>query len=197
MVLLRWTILVQILPWSDHSILHSWPWVQEHSFILPWPSLWWSFQWEESCSENFAMWFLLAYFVSWRSCLLPILWLLSIIREISRWNKISLNPILVVEIFNVWGIDFMDPFPTSHGYQYILVIVDYVSKWIEAVTCKSNDHKVVVKFLKENIFSHFGSPRAIISDGEKYFCNCTFEGLMKKYCINHKVATHYHPQTSG
>ena len=103
-----------------------------------------------------------------------------------------LNPILVVEIFDVWGIDFMGPFLISHGYQYILV-ADYVSKWIEVVGCKSNDHRVVVNFLKENVFSRFGFPRAIISDGGKYFCNRTFEALMRKYCINHRVATPYHP----
>ena len=94
-----------------------------------------------------------------------------------------LNAILVVEIFNVWGIDFMGPFPISHGYQYILVAIDYVSKWIEAVACKINDHKIVINFLKENVFSHFGFPSAIISDGGKYFCSRTFEALMRKYCI--------------
>jgi len=79
-----------------------------------------------------------------------------------------LNLILVVEIFNVWGIDFMGLFPMSHGYQYIFVAVDYVSKWIEAVTCRTNDQKVVVDFLKENVFSHFSFPHAIISDAEKF-----------------------------
>ena len=75
-----------------------------------------------------------------------------------------LNPILEIELFDVWGIDFMGPFPNSFGYQYILVAVDYVSKWVEAIPCKTNDNKIVVKFLKENILSHFGTPRAIISD---------------------------------
>ena len=92
-----------------------------------------------------------------------------------------LNPILLVEIFDVWGNNFMDPFPISRGYQYILMAIDYISKWIEAVACRSNDHKVVVNFLKENVFSCFGFPRAIISDGRKCFCNCTFEALMRKY----------------
>ncbi|KAL6330151.1 hypothetical protein AAG906_040071 [Vitis piasezkii] len=59
----------------------------------------------------------------------------------------------------------MRPFPMSFGYSYILVGVDYVSKWVEAVPCKHNDHRVVLKFLKENIFSRFGVPKAIISDG--------------------------------
>ena len=63
-----------------------------------------------------------------------------------------LHPILVLEIFDVWGIDFMGPFPTSFGKLYILLAVDYVSKWVEAIATSTNDHKVVVKFLKENIF---------------------------------------------
>ena len=82
-----------------------------------------------------------------------------------------LNPILIVEIFYVWGIDFMGPFPNSYGYLYILVDVDYVSKWAEAVACKTNDHKFVVQFLKDTIFARFGTPRAIISDRGKNFCN--------------------------
>ena len=90
-----------------------------------------------------------------------------------------LNLILVVEIFNVWGIDFMGLFPMSHGYQYILMVVYYISKWIEVVACRSNDHKLVVNFLKENVFSLFGFPRVIISVGGKYFCNRTSKVLMK------------------
>ena len=88
-----------------------------------------------------------------------------------------LNPILVVELFDVWGINFMGPFPTSYGNTYILVGVDYVSKWVEAIPCKTNDHRVVLKFLKANIFSRFGVPKAIISDG---FYNKPFENLMAK-----------------
>ena len=66
-----------------------------------------------------------------------------------------LNPILEIEIFDCWGIDFMGPFPSSFGFVYILVAVDYVSKWIEAISCQNNDSKTVVKFLKENILSRF------------------------------------------
>ena len=91
----------------------------------------------------------------------------------------------------------MGPFPSLFGYLYILVAVDYVSKWIEAIPCKTNDHRLVLRFLKENIMSRFGTPRAIISDEGTHFCNKYFEVLMKKYGITHKVATPYHPQTSG
>jgi hypothetical protein len=59
-----------------------------------------------------------------------------------------LNPIFVLEIFDYWGIDFMGSFPSSFGYQFILVAVDYVSKWVEAIASRTNDHRVMVKFLK-------------------------------------------------
>ena len=65
----------------------------------------------------------------------------------------ALNPILIVDVFVVWGIDFMGPFPMSFGHSYILVGVDYVSKWVEAIPCRSNDHKVVLKFSQgEHLF---------------------------------------------
>ena len=108
-----------------------------------------------------------------------------------------LHPIQVVEIFDVWGIDFMGPFPNSFGNLYILLAVDYVSKWVEAMSCKTNDNKVVISFIKSNIFSRFGIPRAIISDRGTHFCNFSFESLMKKYSVTHRLATPYHLQTSG
>nr|CAN61491.1 hypothetical protein VITISV_001646 [Vitis vinifera] len=112
-------------------------------------------------------------------------------------NMMPLNPILIVDLFYVRGIDFMRPFPMPFGYSYILVGVDYVFKWVEAVPCKHNDHRVVLKFLKENILPRFGVPKAIISDGGTHFCNKPSETLLAKYEVKHKVATPYHPQTSG
>ncbi|GJS17132.1 putative nucleotidyltransferase, ribonuclease H [Tanacetum coccineum] len=116
---------------------------------------------------------------------------------ISRRDQMPMNPILVVEIFDVWGIDFMGPFPTSHGNVYILVAVDYVSKWVEAEATKTNDHSVVLKFVKKNIFARHGIPKAIISDGGSHFKNFKFGKLLKHYGVNHRIATPYHPQTSG
>ena len=81
---------------------------------------------------------------------------------------------MIVYIFDVWGIDFTGPFPKSFGNEYILVAMDYVSKWVEAMPYRSNDSKVVVKFLKEHILSHFSIPRAIISDRKTHFCNRIF-----------------------
>ena len=107
------------------------------------------------------------------------------------------TPILVCEIFDVWGIDFMGPFPSSFGNQYIVLAVDYVSKWVEAKATRTNDARVVVDFLKTNIFSRFGTPKAIISDRGTHFCNRVVETVLKKYGVTHRVSTAYHPQTNG
>ncbi|XP_076905530.1 uncharacterized protein LOC143561293 [Bidens hawaiensis] len=89
---------------------------------------------------------------------------------------------------------FMGPFPNSYVYLYILVVVDYVSKWVEAVSTRTNDHFVVCKLVQSNIFSRFGIPKVIISDDGSHF---TFGKLLKCYSVNHQIATPYHPQTSG
>ena len=75
-----------------------------------------------------------------------------------------LNFILEVEIFDAWGIDFMSPFPSSRSNKYILVDVDYVSKWMEATASPTNDSRVVAKLFKRIFFPYFGFPRVLISD---------------------------------
>ncbi|GKB89573.1 reverse transcriptase domain-containing protein, partial [Tanacetum coccineum] len=96
----------------------------------------------------------------------------------------------------VFDADFMGPFPSSRGNKYILVAVDYLSKWVEAKALPTNDARVVVKFLK-SLFSRFGAPRAIISDRGTHFCNDKFDRVMSKYGVTHRLSTAYHPQTSG
>ncbi|KAM0986170.1 hypothetical protein ACFX2C_013369 [Malus domestica] len=80
----------------------------------------------------------------------------------------------------------MGPFPSSFGFTYILLAVDYVSKWVEVKAIRTNDSKVVADFVKTNIFSRFGMPRVLISDGGSHFCNRTIEALLKKYHVTHK-----------
>ncbi|GJU95799.1 reverse transcriptase domain-containing protein [Tanacetum coccineum] len=106
------------------------------------------------------------------------------------------NAIQVCEIFDVWGIYFMGPFPSSHGNKYILVAVNYLSKWVEAKALPTNDARVVVKFLK-SLFARFGTHRAIINHRGTHFCNDKFAKVMSKYGVTHRLATAYHPQTSG
>nr|GFA97978.1 reverse transcriptase domain-containing protein [Tanacetum cinerariifolium] len=116
--------------------------------------------------------------------------------KISQRDEMPHNSIQVCEIFDIWGIDFMGPFPSSKGNKYILVAVDYISKWVEAKALLTNDARVVVKFLK-SLFSRFGTPREIISDRGTHFCNDQFTRVMIKYGVTHRLATSYHPQTSG
>nr|GFB09825.1 hypothetical protein [Tanacetum cinerariifolium] len=94
-------------------------------------------------------------------------------------DEMSQNAIQVCEIFDVRGIDFMGPFPNSKGNKYILVAVDYRSKWVEAKALPTNDARVVVKFLK-SLFSQFATPKAIISDRGTHFYNDQFAKVMSK-----------------
>ncbi|CAN6688376.1 unnamed protein product [Malus baccata var. baccata] len=101
------------------------------------------------------------------------------------------------QLLSIKGIDFMGPFPSSHGFLYILLVVDYVSKWVEAKATRTNDSRMVTDFIRTNLFARFGMSRVIISDGGSHFCNRTIEALLRKYNVNHKVLTPYHPQTNG
>nr|GEV96251.1 reverse transcriptase domain-containing protein [Tanacetum cinerariifolium]GEX15283.1 reverse transcriptase domain-containing protein [Tanacetum cinerariifolium] len=116
--------------------------------------------------------------------------------KISQRDEMPQNSIQTCEIFDVWGIDFMGPFPSSRGNKYILVAVDYLSKWVEAKALPTNDARVVCKFLK-SLLARFGSPRAIISDRGTHFYNDQFSKVMLKYEVTHRLSTAYHPQTSG
>ena len=108
-----------------------------------------------------------------------------------------MNPIIIVEIFDVWGIDFMGPFPPSFGFEYILLAVDYVSKWTKSVATKACDHNAMLKFLETHIFSRFGCPHTIISDNGAHFIHTQVKAFLKKNGVNHKMSTPYHPKTNG
>ena len=109
----------------------------------------------------------------------------------------SLKPILPCEVFDIWKIDFMRPFSSSFENLYILLVVDYVSKWVEAIPTRTNYSFVVFSLLIANIFFRFGTSKAIISDQGTHLCNWTIEALIKKYGVQHRVLTSYHPQTNG
>ncbi|XP_019434681.1 PREDICTED: uncharacterized protein K02A2.6-like [Lupinus angustifolius] len=108
-----------------------------------------------------------------------------------------LNNIQEIEVFDCWGIDFMGPFPPSCSQVYILVAVDFVSKWVEAVAAQNDDVKTVIKFFKRNIFSWLGTPRVLISDGGSHFCNAQLEKVLQHYGVRHKVSSPYHRQKNG
>ena len=103
-----------------------------------------------------AKWFLLAI-MRCRKC--------QIQGGITSRHEMPLNFNLQVELFDVWGIDFMGPFPKSKDCEYNLVAVDYVSKWVEALPCIATEARHVRKMFQEIIFPRFGTPRMVISDG--------------------------------
>ena len=109
----------------------------------------------------------------------------------------TMNYNLIIEPFDVWGMDYMGPFTVSNGYTHILVAVDYVTKWVEAIPTAHADAATSVKMIKEIIFPRFGVPRFLITDGGSHFINGTFRKMLYKYGVTHRVASPYHPQTSG
>ncbi|CAM8983325.1 unnamed protein product [Rhodiola kirilowii] len=117
--------------------------------------------------------------------------------NIARRDEMPQKGILEVEIFDVWGVDFMGPLPSSQGNSFILVAVDYVSKWVEAIASPSCDAKVVIKMFMKIIFPRFGVPRAVISDNGSHFKEKRFESMLKKHGIFHRCSTPYHPQANG
>ena len=117
--------------------------------------------------------------------------------NISKRNEMPLQGILVVHLFYVWGIDLMGPFTSSFSNIYILLAMDYVSKWVEATACPRNNATTVVGFIQRNILSGFGAPRTIISDEGSHFSNKVFLKLMSRYGIKHMMGLGYHPQSNG
>ena len=91
----------------------------------------------------------------------------------------------------------MGPFPLSFNNLYILLAIDYVSKWVEAIPTRTNDARVVASFLRSHIFTRFGTPRALITNGGTHFYNKLVDIVLRKYGVQHRTALAYHPQTNG
>ena len=117
--------------------------------------------------------------------------------NINRRDEMPLQGILVVQIFYVWGIDFIGPFPLSFGNTYVLLAMDYVSKWVEVIVCQRNDANTVIGFIQRNILNRYGAPRIIISDKISHFANKLFVKLISIYNVRHAMGLAYHPQSNG
>ena len=94
--------------------------------------------------------------------------------NISKRDEMPMRPILEVEIFDLYGIDFMGPFPPYDGKEYILVAVNFVSKWVEEIPTRTNDHREALRFVTRYIFTRYGCSRAIISDDGSNFNNAHY-----------------------
>src|SRR6266511_1044949 len=113
-------------------------------------------------------------------------------------GKNELHPIVVREPFYQIGIDIVGPLPlTSLGNKYIIVAIDYFTKWTEAKALKEATAEEVATFIYEEIICRHGPPRRIISDRGTHFNNKIVEELLKKFGTKHRLSTPYHPKTNG
>jgi hypothetical protein len=80
---------------------------------------------------------------------------------------------------------------------HILVVVDYVTKWVEAIPTKSADGETLLKMLKDVILPRFGVPRYLMTGRGSHFIHGGFRKTLARYDVNHTIASAYHPQTSG
>lgn len=104
---------------------------------------------------------------------------------LTKRNEIPQNYILEVELFDLWEIDFMGPYPPLYSYKYILVAVEYVSKWVKVIATTTCDAQIVFQFLKKHIFTRYGVPKGLVSDGGSHFYNKQMEKLLHKYGVMH------------
>jgi hypothetical protein len=100
---------------------------------------------------------------------------------------------LQIDTFDVWGMDFMGPFLNLEGSKYILVAIDYVSKWVEVLPCQAIGVMHSKRMFHEVIFLRYGVPRIVIGDGGSHFIDQTFQKALTKVGVDHRNATLYHP----
>ncbi len=94
-------------------------------------------------------------------------------------------------------MDFMGPFPQSKKQNtFLLVIVDYFTKWVELFPLRDGKIQKVVKILREEIFTRWGVPKILISDRGPQFTSSILSELCKTWGVIHKLTTSYHPQTN-
>jgi hypothetical protein len=113
-------------------------------------------------------------------------------------DEMPLNPQIVLEPFDRWALDFIGPInPPSNQKVYILVCTDYMTKWVEAKALHRATEEAVIKFLFTDIFTRFGMPRELVTDGGPPFSSHGFKATLQKYHIQQRMTTPYHPQANG
>ena len=155
--------------------------------------MWGSFFIKEDDCKNLTMWILSAHHLQGHTCILQNLWKLSKVRIYFKTSHDAFKSYSCY--WNLWllGYRFHGSISSIIWFCVHITRGRLCFKMDRDNSKSNNNHKSVIKFLKENIVSRFGIPRAMISDGGTHFCNKPFESLMKKYGITHKVATPYHP----
>jgi transposase InsO family protein len=113
-------------------------------------------------------------------------------------DKMPLRAQIMIEPFEKWALDFVGPIsPMSHRKNYILVCTDYVTKWVEAKSLFRATEKFVAEFIYEDIFTHFGVPREIVTDQGTQFTSKLMKELTEKYGLKQRKYSPYNPQANG
>ncbi|KAL3690616.1 hypothetical protein R1sor_016925 [Riccia sorocarpa] len=115
-------------------------------------------------------------------------------------HRMTLTPIITVRPFQKWAIDYMGPFNPPFAitrHEYIIVAVDYVTKWAEVQSVRHADARTTVRFIEDFIIARFGLPISITSDNGRHFVNQAMRHVMASYGIRQNFSTPYHPQANG
>jgi hypothetical protein len=109
-----------------------------------------------------------------------------------------LHPVITIGLFTKWGVYFMDCKPTSaEGHQHIIMVVDYFTKWVEAMPIIKSDGKTVTFFVFNQIIARFSIPSEIVTDHGSHFQNEMMEEIASKMGFNHGHSSPYYPQENG
>jgi hypothetical protein len=109
---------------------------------------------------------------------------------------------MAYEPFMKWGLDFMGPIKTiakTTSNQYIIIPLNYTTKWVKARALRDNTTKNTTKSIYESVITRFGCPTHFINDQGSHFINKIIEVLIMKFMIvhHHKSTTYYYPQRNG
>ena len=108
-----------------------------------------------------------------------------------------LHPLAVAAVFQRWDMDFLGPLKKADGgEQYILLAVDSFSRWCEAFALKDQKATTVATVLYEQIFTHYGAPRKLISDRGAQFMSKLVQALCNMFAVKRHCTSSYHPQTN-
>jgi hypothetical protein len=100
--------------------------------------------------------------------------------------------------WHTWGIDLVGPFPRDrHGHQYLFTAIDFLTNWVEAIPISSKKNSTIWNVIRTHIIARYGVPAVILSDNGTEFTAKPFEEWLRKWGINHKLTSPYHPATNG
>ena len=110
----------------------------------------------------------------------------------------QIAPIVAPWPFAQWGVDILGPFPPASGQRkFIVVAIDYFTKWVEAEPLAQITERKMEDFVQKSIIFRFGLPHTIITDNGRQFDNQDFKDFCARFHIRHRLTSVGHPQSNG